>query len=148
MEEVEKESCHKIEAEVVNLRNKVEKSKTQIKFLNNSMTLDEILDSQRSPNEKSGLGYNKEEISTPKKHDVSPSFIKGEDKSDTSPSFVKRESRYNSGFSCSKNERNTTIFRRSNQGRHPEATHTPQSKFRRETPSWMNQRRYESVCNG
>jgi hypothetical protein len=63
MEEVEEESCHNLEEEVV----KVEKSNTQIKFLNNSMTLDEILDSQRSPNDKSGLGYNKEEISTLKK---------------------------------------------------------------------------------
>jgi hypothetical protein len=134
-EEVEEESCHKMEAEVVNLRKKVEKSNTQIKFLNSSMILDEILDSQRSPNDKSGLGYNKEEISTPKKPDASPSF-------------VKRESRYDSGSSCSKNESNTTIFRRSDQEGHPEATQTPQSKFRRETPSWMNQRRYESVCNG
>jgi hypothetical protein len=137
-----------MEEEVVNLRKKVGNSNTQIKFLNNSMILDEILDSQRSPNEKCGLGYNKEEISTRKKHDASPSFVKGEDKSDTSPSFVKRESRYESGSSCSNNERNTAIFRRSDQGRHPKATHTPQSKFRRETPSWMNQRRYESVCNG
>ena len=119
----------------MNLRKKVEKSNTQIKFLNNSMTLDEILDSQRSPNDKSSLGYSKEEISTRKKLDAGPSF-------------VKRESRYDSGSSCSKNENNTTEFRRSDQGRHPEATHTPQSKFIRETPSWMNQRRYESICNG
>jgi hypothetical protein len=119
----------------VNLRKNVEKSYTQIKFFNNSMTLDEILDSQRSPNDKSSLGYNKEEISTPKKPDASPSFVKS-------------ESRYDSGSSCSTNEINTTIFRRSDQGTHPEATHTPQSKFRRDTPSWMNQRRYESVCNG
>ena len=54
------ESCHKMEEKVVNLRKKFEKSNTQIKFLNNSMTLDEILDSQGSPNDKSGLGYNKE----------------------------------------------------------------------------------------
>jgi hypothetical protein len=106
-----------------------------------------ILDSQRTPNDKSSLGYNKEEINSPKKPDASPSFVKGEDKSDAGPSFVKRESRYDLGSSCSKNERNTTIFRRSDQERHPEATHIPQSKFRRETPSWMNQRRYESVCN-
>jgi hypothetical protein len=123
------ESCHKLEEEVVNLRKKVEKSNTQVKFLNNSMTLDEILDSQRSPNDKSGLGYNKEEISNPKKPDASPSFVKGEDRSDaglsfiksegrfdTGPSFVKGESRYDAGPSCSKNERNTTIFRRSYQG--------------------------------
>jgi hypothetical protein len=29
--------------------------------MNNSTILDEILDSQRSPNDKSGLGYNKED---------------------------------------------------------------------------------------
>jgi hypothetical protein len=55
-EEVEEESCHKLEEEVM----KVEKSNTQINFLTSSMTLDEILDSQRSPNDKSGLGYNTE----------------------------------------------------------------------------------------
>jgi hypothetical protein len=90
----------------VNLRKKVEKSNTQIKFLNSSMILNEILNSQRSPNDKFDLGCNKEKISTPKKHDASPSFLKG-------------ERRYDSGSSCSKNERNTTIFRRSDQGRHP-----------------------------
>jgi hypothetical protein len=129
------ESCHELEVEVVNLRKKVEKSDTQIKFLKKSMTLDDILDSQRSPNDKSGLGYNKEEISTPKI-------------SDAAPSFVKSESRYDSGSSRSKNKINATKFRRSYQGRHTEAIHIPQSKFKRETPSWMNQRRYESVFNG
>jgi hypothetical protein len=39
MEEVEEESCHKLEAGVVNLRKKVENSNTQIKFLNSSMIL-------------------------------------------------------------------------------------------------------------
>ena len=67
----------------MNIRKKFEKSNTQIKFLKKSMTLYEILDSQRSLNDKSGLGYNKEEISTPMK-------------SNTGPSFVKRESRYES----------------------------------------------------
>jgi hypothetical protein len=155
------ESCHELEAEVVNLRKKVEKSDTQNKFLNNSMTLDEILDSQRSPTDKSGLGYYKENISTPKKSNAGPSFVKVENKSDTSSSFVKsedrsdaslyfikRESKYDVGYSCSKNEINITTFRRSDQGRHLEATHTPQGKFIRETPSWMNQRRYESVFKG
>jgi hypothetical protein len=137
-----------MEAEVVNLRKKVEKLDTQIKFLNNSMTLDEILDSRRSPYDKTGLGHNKEEISNLKKPDASPSFVKSEDRYDASLSFIKRESKYDVGSSCSKNKRNTTKLRRSDQGRHPKATHTPQSKFRRETPSWMNQRRYESVFNG
>jgi hypothetical protein len=53
------ESCHKLEEKVVNLRKKVEKSNTQVKFLNNSMILDDILDSQISPNEKTDLGYHK-----------------------------------------------------------------------------------------
>jgi predicted RNase H-like nuclease (RuvC/YqgF family) len=71
------ESCHKLEAEVVDIRKKVDKSN---KFLNSSTILNEILDSQRSPNDKSVLGYNKEathvEASTSKKHEVSPSFSK------------------------------------------------------------------------
>jgi hypothetical protein len=117
-----------MEEEFVNIRKKVEKSNTQIKFLNSSMTLDEILDSQRSPNEKSGLGYNKEEINTLKKLDAGPSFVKS-------------ESMYDTGSSRSKNKRNTTKFRRPDQGRHPKVTHIPQRKFRREKPSWMNQRR-------
>jgi hypothetical protein len=128
------ESCHKMEAEVVNLRKKVEKLDTQIKFLNNSMTLDEILDSRRSPYDKTGLGHNKEEISNLKKPDASPSFVKSEDRSDASLSFIKRESKYDAGSSCSKNKRNTTKLRRSDQGRH-QAT-------QKERHSWMNQRSY------
>jgi hypothetical protein len=66
-----------LEAEVVDLRKKVEKSK---KLLNSSTILNEILDSQKSPNDKSGLGYKKEathvEESTSKKHEVSPSLSK------------------------------------------------------------------------
>jgi hypothetical protein len=68
------ESCHKLETEVVDLRKKVEKSN---KFLNSSQILNEFLESQRSPYDKSGLGYKKEathaEESTSKKHEVSPS---------------------------------------------------------------------------
>jgi hypothetical protein len=64
-----------LEAEVVDVRKKVEKSN---KFLNSSTILNGILDSQRSPNDKSGLGYNKEathvEASTSKKLEVSPSL--------------------------------------------------------------------------
>jgi hypothetical protein len=46
------ESCHKLEAEVVDLRKKIEKPNIHIKFMNNSTILNEILDSQRSPNDK------------------------------------------------------------------------------------------------
>jgi hypothetical protein len=66
-----------LEDEVVYLRKKVENSN---KFLNSSKILNEILDSQRSPNDKSGLGYNKEsthvEESSSKKHEVNPSLSK------------------------------------------------------------------------
>jgi hypothetical protein len=68
------ESCHKLKAEVVDPRKKVENSK---KILNSSQILNEILESQRSPNDKSGLGYKKEathaEASTSNKHEVIPS---------------------------------------------------------------------------
>jgi hypothetical protein len=65
------ESCCKLEAEIVDLRKKVEKSN---KFLNSSRILDEILESQRSSCDKSDLGYKGEdthvEASTSKKHEV------------------------------------------------------------------------------
>jgi uncharacterized FlaG/YvyC family protein len=50
-----KESCHKLEAEVVDLRKKVEKSNTHINFMNSSTILDEILDIQRYPHDKLDL---------------------------------------------------------------------------------------------
>jgi hypothetical protein len=50
------------------------------------MTLDKLLDSQGSPNDKSDIGYNKEEINTPKKPD-------------TGSSSVKKKSMYESGCS-------------------------------------------------
>jgi hypothetical protein len=68
------ESCDKLEAEIVDLRKKVEKSN---KFLNSSKILDEILESQRSPYDKLGLGYKEEDTHveeiTSKKHELSPS---------------------------------------------------------------------------
>jgi hypothetical protein len=68
------ESCCKLEAEIVDLRKKVENSN---KFLNSSLILDEILESQRSPYDKSGLGYIGEdthaEANTSKTHEVNTS---------------------------------------------------------------------------
>jgi hypothetical protein len=117
------ESCHKLEAEVADLRRKAEKSK---RFMNISKILDEILDSQRSPNDKLGIGYNKEathyEASTFKKHDVGHSFSKGEIQTAQSKE----------------------TFIRTEQGRHQEAIPTPQRKFRREMPSRLTQKhRYD-----
>jgi hypothetical protein len=72
MDEVGEGPCHKQEAKVL----KVEKADTQIKFLSISMTLDKVLGSQRSPNDKSDIGLNKVEISNPKKPDIGPSFVR------------------------------------------------------------------------
>jgi hypothetical protein len=106
------ESCDKLEAEVVDLRKKVEKSN---KFLNSSQILDEILESQRSPCDKSGLGYKEEathvEASTSKKHEVSPS--KKEDNVEKKPSTQGKEN-----------------FKRTKQGRHQEAIFgTPKQRY-------------------
>jgi hypothetical protein len=123
-------SCHKLEAEVVDLRKKVEKSN---KFLNSSTILNEILDSQRSPNDKSGLGYNTEaidvEASTSKKHEVSPSLSKDGNNVASQP--------YTQGKEC---------FKITRQERHQEAIFTPQG---RETPSiWTPKQRYENIFHG
>jgi hypothetical protein len=113
------DSCHKLEAKVVDLRKKVEKSN---KFFNRSQILNEILESQRSPYDRSGLGYKGESIhaeeSTSKKHEVSTP--KDEDK----PSTQGKES-----------------FKRTKQGRHQEAILTPQIK-------WTPKKRYEIIFYG
>jgi hypothetical protein len=91
-----------LEAKVIDIIKKVEKSN---KFLNISTILNEILDSQRSPNDKSSIGYKKEvthvEASTPKKHEVSPSLSKDENNIASQPSTQGKES-----------------FKRTKQGRH------------------------------
>ena len=83
----EKENTNqKIEMEVVSLRKKIEKSKNHVKFNSSSVILDKILDCQRSPFDKSGLGYKKEEKKSeggtwsPKIPEASPSSSKGKDK--------------------------------------------------------------------
>jgi hypothetical protein len=106
------ESCCKLEAEIVDLRKKVENSN---KFLNSSLILDEILEIQRSPYDKSGLGYKGEythaEESTSKKHEVNPS--KQEDNVAKKPSSKGKE-----------------IFKRTKQGRNQEAIlGTPKQRY-------------------
>jgi hypothetical protein len=106
------ESCCKLEAEIVDLRKKVEKSN---KFLNSSIILDEIMEGQRSPYDKSCLGYKGEathvEASTSKKHEVSPS--KKEDNVAKQPSTKGKEN-----------------FKRTKQGRHQEAIlGTPKQRY-------------------
>ena len=52
------EQYQKLEMEVVGLKKTSEKSNACVKFRKNSIILDEILDCQRSPLDKYGLGYN------------------------------------------------------------------------------------------
>jgi hypothetical protein len=104
------ESCHKLE--VFDLIKKVENSN---KFLNSSRILDEILEIQRSPCDKSRLGYKEEathvEESTSKKHEVSPS--KKEDNVAKQRSTQGKEN-----------------FKRTKQGRHQEAIFgTPKQRY-------------------
>ena len=60
LEEKEKTN-QKLEMEVVSLRKKIEKSNNHAKFNCSSGILDKILDCQRPPFDKLGLGYKKEE---------------------------------------------------------------------------------------
>jgi hypothetical protein len=93
--------------------------------------LDEILDSKRSRNDKSGLGYNKEEKysedSTSKKNEVSHSFSKGGNKVRSHVATQIKET-----------------FKRIEKRRYQEAISTPQRKFKRETPK----QRYEFFFHG
>jgi hypothetical protein len=127
---------HNLEVEVVDLKRKANKSNTHVYFMKNSIILDEILDSQISPNVKYCIGYNKEvayfEVGASKKKYVGHSFSKGEIKVSHQAPAKRKES---SG--------------RSEQGRHQEASYTPQTKFRRERPSRLTQNhRYENAFNG
>jgi hypothetical protein len=106
------ESCCKLEAAIIDLRKKVEKSK---KFLNSSRIMDEILECQRPSCDKSSLGYKGEdthaEESTSKKHEVSPS--KKEDNVAKQTSTQGKES-----------------FKRTKKGRHQEAIFgTPKQRY-------------------
>jgi hypothetical protein len=90
--------------------------------------VNEILESQISPNDQSGLGYKGEathaEESTSKKHEVSPSLSKDEDNVSSQPYTRGKES-----------------FKREKQGRHQEAILTPQK-------GWTPKKMYESVFHG
>ena len=59
---VEREKHHeKLECEIVGLRKEIEKTKSlNLRFVKGSETLDEIINVQRFPLIKTGLGYNEE----------------------------------------------------------------------------------------
>ena len=57
--EEKEETVQKLELEVVGLKKKGKKNESLVKLQDNSIVLDKILDCQRSPLERTGLGYKK-----------------------------------------------------------------------------------------
>jgi hypothetical protein len=71
------QDCEKLEAEIVFLKRELEKGNNQSRFENSSKILDDILNSQRSSSNKTGLGYdqnksNKGSNSTSQETDKNP----------------------------------------------------------------------------
>ena len=58
--EENEQTIQRLEMEVVGLRKKGEKNDAFVKFKDSSVVLDKILDCQRSPCDKTSLGYKKE----------------------------------------------------------------------------------------
>jgi hypothetical protein len=58
------DGCNNLESEIVYLRKKLEKSNTNMKFEKSSTTLDEIQNCQRSPLDKTNLGYSEKNETT------------------------------------------------------------------------------------
>jgi deoxyribodipyrimidine photolyase len=56
--------CKKLEDEIMLLKGELEKEKKESKFENSSKILDEIINSQRLPNNKTSLGYTQDSTST------------------------------------------------------------------------------------
>jgi hypothetical protein len=76
-----KETCHMLKSEIVNFKKMIEKTNKTVNFHNCSAILDNIWNSQRSVDDKTGIGYNKKEgnekWSTTYKHEKGSSFSKG-----------------------------------------------------------------------
>ena len=118
--------------EVVGLRKKYEKNDAFVKFKDNSVVLDKILDCQRSPCDKTGLGYKKDKEKpeddtwSPKTPEAGPS---------TSKAAPHAPAHGNKKFGSSKMQQRVRSI--------------PQSKLRKETtPRWNQSPKYESRFNG
>jgi hypothetical protein len=66
------QDCKKLETEIVQLKRELEKGNNQSRFENSSKILNDILNSQRSPNDKTGLGYDQDSTSAKQKTDKQP----------------------------------------------------------------------------
>jgi hypothetical protein len=61
---IKKKVCEKLEDEIKRLKSEIEKENKGSKYGNSSKILDEILSSQRSPNNKTSFGYTQDSNST------------------------------------------------------------------------------------
>ena len=52
------EACCILESEVTNVKRKIDKVEARVRFMCSSTILDDTLNNQRSPNDKSSLDYN------------------------------------------------------------------------------------------
>jgi hypothetical protein len=93
------ELCHMLKLEIVNLKKMNEKTNKIVNFQNSSAIFDKIWKSQKSADDKTGLGYNKKEDnnkwSTIYKDEKGSSFLKGKDASTKKlqvMNFVKEDS--------------------------------------------------------
>ena len=127
------EQCQKLEMEVVGLRKTSENYNACVKFKKKSIILEEILNCQRSPFDKFGLGYNsgnensEADTWTPRNYEAGPSFSKYE--IHVAPHILAKDIKKLGGY----------------QGVSP----SPQSKFRKYTSSkWNQASRYENRFNG
>jgi hypothetical protein len=66
------QDCKKLETEIVQLKRELEKGNNQSIFENSSKILNDILNSQRSPNDKIGLGYDQDSTSAKQNTDKQP----------------------------------------------------------------------------
>ena len=130
--EEKEETIQNLEMEVVGIRKKGEKNESFVKFKESLVLLDKILDCQRYPLEKTGLGYKKDKKKfeddtwSPKTLEAGPSTSKAAPHAPTHDNKDPGSSRMHQGVRS-----------------------IPQGKFRKETARrWSQSPRYESRFNG
>ena len=110
-----------LESEVVELRKKADQSEAHEKFKIYSSVLDEILESQRSPFDKIGLGYNKTMKETEEGPSLFAPFVPAQKKEEVRPKVENK----------------------------PYVAPRPQASFRREpAPRYDQRNKYDGVFHG
>ena len=130
-------SCQKLEIEMVDLKRKVEaNNNVHERLKNNSIILDKILDSQKSPFDKTRIGYKKEE----EQSRIRTSILKKPEENTTLSRMKENSSssELERKVALQRSAKNTKDIRsRRLKGIDQGVGPTPQSRFRKETiPRW------------